>query len=207
MSRHLLNQTIEVITPRFSQAITQGTNEQERSILAAIEETNAGLQLFSGLGLFKNHAFCISERRPIYRLYSPAHDTEIVFLLESCKGELSALVFLLFTATKRQGSYFRLKDFGLRVLRVLFGSGCSKVEGDAAFNDSPVRNRERDFRRERTREGKPKLVRLYELLGFTRTVGNNVQMSRDDYSRAVEGARSDFERGGVIPATAAPLAA
>lgn len=45
--------------------------------------------------------------------------------------------------------------------------------------------------------GTPKLVRLYEHLGFSRVKGNNVAMTKEGYSRAVEGSRKRFERGGA----------
>ena len=71
------------------------------------------------------------------------------------------------------------------------------IVGDAQPNGKPVRQN-RDFRRERTKAGVPKLVALYEHLGFTRAKGNNMAMTQDGYSRAMEGATRRFESGGAV---------
>lgn len=81
-----------------------------------------------------------------------------------------------------------------RAARCLFTVGIPAIVGDAQPNFNPVRNRKRDFRRERTKAGVPKLVRLYEYLGLTRAKGNNMVLSQDGYSRAVTGPRTRFER-------------
>lgn len=178
---NLLSPAIEVILPRFGQAMTAGTTEIERKILAQIQANSAGLQLFRADGLYRNRELCTNERRAVYKLHSPAQGTEIVFSLGKWDGEPCAIVLMLFTAPARQGNFFTLKDFILkRVCLVLFGAGFKAITGDAQPTRSPVRHK-RDFRREYTKAGIPKLVRLYQLLGFTRTIGNNVAMTREDF--------------------------
>ena len=194
----LLNPAIEPIVHFSGQPITDGTSEFERKLLAKIQEHNTGLVLYRTEGLFRNTAYHWEDKMPIYKLHSAAHGSELVFTLDKWRGTQAAVVLILNTVTAKQGNFFTLKDFVVnRAAKVLFSSGLSAIVGDAQPNGKPVRQK-RDFRRERTKGGVPKLVALYEHLGFTRTKGNNVVMTYEGYSRAVDRVGRRFERGGRV---------
>lgn len=182
----LLNPVIQVIVHFLGQPITEGTSDFERKLLAAIQANNSGLVLFRAEGLFRNTIYFWEDKMPVYKLHSAAHGSELVFTLDKWRGMPAAVVLMLNTAITKQGNFFRLKDFFLnRAARCLFAVGIPAIVGDAQPNFNPVRNQKRDFRRERTKDGTPKLVRLYEYLGFCRAKGNNMVMMPADFIRAV----------------------
>lgn len=181
----LINPAIEVIVHFIGQPLSAGTCAFESELLREIQSNNSGLVLYRADGLFKNREYHTLEKHAVYKLHSAAHGTELVFTLDKWRGMPAVVVLMLNTAITKQGNFFRLKDFVLnRAAKALFAVGTPVIVGDAAPNGNPVRHKT-DFRRERARDGTPKLVRLYEYLGFSRMKGNNVALTAENFTRAV----------------------
>lgn len=177
---HLLNPAIEVVCFFAGSPLVGGSNIFEVSMLQAIDKTKSGFKLYRTEGLFKNRDWHTQSREPIYKLSCPASLTDLTFTLSKWRGQQAAIVLMLNTAPSKQGNYYRLKRFILNVCKVLFSVGLPAIVGDASPNGYPVRHK-RDFRRERATDGTPKLVKLYQHLGFKRTAGNNVAIRQEDF--------------------------
>ena len=193
---------IEVTCFFGGEALTESscTCEFERQMIREIETNGCGLSLYRTDGLFRNPDFHTIQRRPAWQLKCAALHSEISFTVEKKNGQEVIFVLMLSTQTEFQGNFFVLKDFLLkRVAKTLFSLGYPAIIGEGQPNTRPVRNK-RDFRYERTTDGTPKLVRLYELLGFVRLKprSNYVALTQQGYLRAVKGGRTRFQHGAGV---------
>lgn len=193
---------IEITCFFGGQALTESTctSQFERNILREIESNNSGLTLYRTDGLFRNPDFHTIERRPAWQLKCPDLHSEISFTIEKQKGQEFVFVLMLSTEPNHQGNFWLLRSFLIgRFAKTLFALGFPAIVGEASPNTKPVRHKG-DFRYQKTADGTPKLVRLYEFLGFVRLKprGNHVALTRDAYLRAAEGRRTRFQRGARV---------
>ncbi len=105
---NLLNPAIEVIVHFLGQPIIEGTTDFERKILVEIQGNNCGLVLYRADGLFRTPEYHTMEKRAVYKLYSVAHGSELVFTLDKWRGEMSAVVLMLNTDITKQGNLIAL---------------------------------------------------------------------------------------------------
>ena len=172
----------------------------ESAVLDSIRLNNSGLLLYRNDGLFRSPDYTM-EKHTLYQLKSPIHHSEVTFLIQHKKGQDICFVLMLSTEPSFQGNFFVLRDFLVRrVVKTLFDAGIAVIVGEATPNSNPVRTKP-DFRHERTADGTPKLVRLYEHLGFSRRTpnSNDLAMTREAFLARLEGSRNRFQGvGGVL---------
>jgi len=198
-----------LIIPIFTDPpMSRGSNSFERAILESIERHNTKLKFYKTEALQKNEEFLTQKKVTVYKLYSDKHAAWAVFTIQEHTGQFFANVLMLLVIPICQGNFFTLKDFFLNYLsQSLFDAGVVALMGSAIANSTPVRNPRHDFRKEKTKDGVSKLVRLYELLGcermrfdsiiFTREMWEAARMPRKG-SRLASGA---FKRAGEPEST------
>jgi hypothetical protein len=147
-----------------------GCDSLTDSILAAIQTQNTDLRLYKITGQFPN-GFMSYQKRTIYRLSSSRNHCYIEFYFRGSDENLTCRVLIFLVEPSHQGSGHNVRDFLInRFAKTIFNlprQKVSMVSGTAQSNQYPLRSR-RDWREMRTRDGKTtRLVRLYELCGFT----------------------------------------
>jgi len=125
------------------------------------------------------------DKITVYRLNSARHCAWADFVIQEHDGDKFANVMMLTVLPMCQGNGFAFKNFLLNYLALtLFEAGVCALIGTASENSTPVRNPRHDFRREKTKDGISKLVRLYELLGCERMRFNSIILTREAWEAA-----------------------
>jgi hypothetical protein len=161
--------------------LTEGHNNLEDLILNSVSRNQTGLKLFRTEGLFRGYHGM--ESHFVYRLKSEHAYADCVFSRDK-DGELVCDILMLLVPISRQGQGHKLKKFVLKELALtLFDVGVARLVGMASPNDHAVLRKpnRRDWRREKTKDGTPKLIRLYALFGARREGKHDVILTREDY--------------------------
>gem|GEM_PF-1737641 len=180
----------------FEPPLTQGSTPFENAVLRSIKNRGTDLQFFRTEALSRKDDFFTVSKQTTYRLRSSKHHAYADFLLQTKEGKFGANVLLIHVFPQWQGSWINFKRFFMSFAQTLFDSGVVAVMGVASENSTPVRNSRKDFRREKTKDGKPKLVRLYELLGVTRVSSTGMILTKEAFTEALTGRKghSSFQR-------------
>ncbi len=180
------------------EALISSDVQIEAQILSSIKRHGTELSFFRTEGLVKGE--CFTQRKStVYRLKHGYTHADFTFLEH--KGHTVADIVMLYTNPIAQGNFWALKDFVLNRLVVTLFNACelAMIIGTGMPNTMPVRkkpNSRRDWRTERARDGTPKLVKLYQHLGFERVPGSNeVFMTKEAFTAASTGrrVRSSFQ--------------
>ena len=172
-----------------SKPVLQPSAPIEKAILESIERNHPGLQFYSVRALYRGDCFTQGEPR-VFRLKSPAHHAHIDFAIEGryCNA------LLLVVSPEAQGHFYRVKDFLIKQFAAIVFDATSVeiIEGYAQANDLPIRrkpNKKGDWRRELTADGTPRLVALYQRLGFVQKApnSNRVAMTRETFELCFPG--------------------
>ena len=189
-----LFQPTVVIYHFLGEPITESVVPIEEKILSSIQRNNTGLLFYRTEGIFKGRCFTL-EKHPVYRLKSRTHHSQASFYLYDYEGGLACDVLMLATDTLSQGNGIKLKDFVNRLAKTLFDAdNIVLLHGTAMANTNSVLrkpNTWKDFRCEKTRDGTPKLVKLYQHLGFSRLLNSDeVFMTYEAFTAASTGRRA-----------------
>ena len=166
----------------FDPPLSESSVPIERALLESIRRNNTGLLLYRTKGIYRGEFFT-PQKHPIYRLQSPTHHATIDFYFDHYERGLICNVVILFIQPEYQRGFYALKKFALgQVAKTLFelqmsnGNQVAAIIGDARPNQRQVRvkpTKSGDWRHQRTKDGTPKLVRMYEKLGLLKDSPNS----------------------------------